>query len=84
MHFFTTHDQVGGWGVCLGGVFLFVLTFSSLLRQNYFGKLKPLMARQKLIAENNFYGSLPGNLITTKHTVRIQITPLGALTCLRH
>lgn len=82
MLFFTTHDKVGGWGVCLG--IFFALTFTSLLQQNYFGKLKPLMARQKLIAEKHFYGSLPGNLITTKQIMRIQITPLGALTCLRH
>jgi len=60
-----------------------VLTFSSLLQQNYFGKLKPQTARHKSIAEN-FYGSLSGNLITAKQTLRIQTTPLGALTYMRH
>lgn len=66
----------------LVGAFFFVvvLTFPSLLQQNYFGKLKPLMASQKSITENNFYGSLSGNLITAKQTLRIQITPSGAPT----
>lgn len=78
--YFNTHDKVGVFGE-----FGFLgLTFSSLLQQNDFGKLKPLTARQKSIAENNFYGSLSGNLITAKQTLRIQITPLGALTCMRH
>lgn len=83
MHFFNIHASGGFLRVWMFA-FFFVLTFSSLLRQNYFGELKPLKARQKSIAENNFNGSSSGNLITAKQTLRIQITPLGAPTCMRH